>query len=143
MDRGHDAAILVLYGLAIAGDGNLSARVNASVKGYECGPAEKHDEKGNGDDRAETDLAARVARFRVNGRGEDERVTHAAFSADLGALRRATTSLAGPIIRGLPSSRTSRRSTVERTPRRCAMTMTVAPRERALAIVPTSAASPC
>src|SRR5207249_8649999 len=123
--------------------GNEAAGSRPGIERNERRPAHEDDEEQEGDHGAGADLRARVARFAVHW-GKSDGFAHAAFSAALGPgpVRRATTSAAGPIILGRPSSSTSSRSAAARTLRRWAMTITVASRARARVIAANKAASP-
>src|SRR5437868_3411939 len=115
-DRGDDSAVLVLHRLPITEDRDGAGGAHASIERHESRPAEEYDKEQKRDHETRADFGARVSGFAVH-RLQCDDFAHAAFSAALGPVRRATTSAAGPIIFGRPSSSTSSRSAAASTPR--------------------------
>jgi hypothetical protein len=66
VDCRNHAAVLVLDGLAVAGNGNLARGMHASVERQERGPTKEQHEEQNGHGDSDADFSLRVAGFAVH-----------------------------------------------------------------------------
>src|SRR6476620_10158025 len=115
MDRLDDTAVAMLDRLPASGNGDRALRSYTRIERRQRCPAEQNHEEQYRNDEPGTDFALRVASFKIERRGEQNGIGHAAFSEVFGPANRATTSCAGPNILGRPSSRTSSASAASRT----------------------------